>query len=372
MTQWLAAAGNGDARLAYQGRENIAIDPVFFQWMDARIGALNEHGMVAAPVLIWDAQWNRAWQSMNPGNTLPDSQIILLAKYIVARYGAYQVIWILAGDGTYRENEAERWRKIGRAVFGAHPSRLATIHPGGQLWVGDEFRDEPWFSFVGYQSGHGDSDDDLRWLWQGPPAKGWKREPPRPVINLEPNYEGHNCYTHRTPFDAHAVRRAAYWSLLVSPPAGITYGGHGIWSWELQPAEPLNHPGTGMARPWSEAIQLPGSTDMMHLKTLFTSLDWWTLRPAPELVPNQPGDKDPSRFVAAAKSAGGNWALLYFPVGEPVTLNLESPGDTKVVRWYNPRSGAWASTAPVPKHSEPLTPPDENDWVAWLGPGNLQ
>jgi hypothetical protein len=143
-TQWLAAAGNADLRVAYLGREKIWIDPVFFQWMDERIDALNAHGLVAAPVLIWAADWNKRTLELNPGTSLPDDQIILLARYMVARYGAHHVIWFLAGDSDYRGEKSGRWKGVGRAVFADAPERLATMHPAGLHWVAEEFRQEPW------------------------------------------------------------------------------------------------------------------------------------------------------------------------------------------------------------------------------------
>ena len=82
-TQWLAGAGNADLRTAYQGVDRISIDPVFYQWMDQRINSLNEHGLIAAPVLLWST----GPAGLSPGVMLPDDQLILLARYIVARDG---------------------------------------------------------------------------------------------------------------------------------------------------------------------------------------------------------------------------------------------------------------------------------------------
>lgn len=346
-TQFLAAAGNADLRLAYIGREKIWIDPVFYQWMDERMDALNAHGLVAAPVLIWAAPWNKRTLALNPGTFLPDDQSILLAKYMVARYGAHQVFWILGGDGDYRGDRAERWRKIGHAVFGERPNRLATMHPAGRQWVADEFRDESWFSFNGYQSGHGDSGEDFRWLTEGPPSLDWKKEPRHPVINLEPNYEAHNGYRSKKPFDAHAVRRAAYWSLLVSPPAGVTYGAHGVWSWELKSRVPMSHPHTGVAAPWYEAMKLPGSDGMKHLKNLFSSLEWWRLMPDPELVLEQPGKDSPERFIAAARSETGDLAVVYIPEGGRVTLKADRLKLPANAEWFDPATGVRSSAGKV-------------------------
>jgi len=99
--------------------------------------------------------------------------------------------------------------------------------------------------------------------------------------------------------------------------------------------------------------------------TLFSSLQWWTLRPDPALIAHQPGDEDPSAFVASAGAENKEWALLYFPVGQAVTLRSDQLVGPLLVRWFNPRSGEWST--PLPLTGESLTPPDREDWVVWIG-----
>lgn len=372
-TQWRAAETDEQRQVAFSGSRTLQVHPDFYRRLDQRVDAINEAGLVAAPVLLWALPGDRPGWS--PGVDLPEDQLILLARYSVARYGAHRVVWILSGDGDYRGERAEKWIRIGRAVFGngtVGADRLVTMHPMGRHWVADEFRQEDWYGFVGYQSGHGDSEDALRWLVQGPPALQWNQPPLLPVINLEPNYEGHVGYTHKRVIDAHAVRRAAYWSLLVTPPAGVSYGAHGIWSWNLEKGTPLHHPGSGEALPWYEALQLPGSAQMHSLARLFTSLEWWRLRPAPELLASQPGEEDPRHFVPAALSESGRWALLYLPERLSLSLNLEWLPDTSTVRWFNPRTGEWEQDkAPAGVRLGPpktFTPPSDGDWILWIGP----
>lgn len=358
-TQWRAATTDANGNVAFTGTEKIQINPAFFHRMDRMISLINENGLIAAPVMIWSCTRN------DPGQTVAEDQLILLAKYMVSRYGAYQVIWFLGGDGNYMGNNAEKWKRIGRAVFGDNYNRLVTMHPGGMNWVDDEFRNEKWFSFNGYQSGHGDDKHTLRWLCEGPPAKDWKKEPHHPYINLEPNYEGHVSYQSRKVFNDRDVRRAVYWSLLVSPTAGVTYGAHGIWSWQLEEGEPLDHKGSGIARPWYEAMKMPGSFQMKHVRDFFSHVKWWKLMPAPELLVEQPGIEDPRKFVASAMSE--DCAVLYLTEGIDIKINTKMIKGVKIAKWFDPRTGVWSEPMSINNDIEIFKPPSSEDWVLWIG-----
>lgn len=366
--QWLGWSGDESGRTVFSGRERISVNPDFCRQMDARVHALNEHGFISAPVLLWAAVWNEKEATENPGVSLPEDQGILLAKYFVARWGAHQTVWILNGDGDYRGEKAEKWKRIGRAVFAYSPNRLATVHPQGLNWIGNEFRHESWFSFVGYQSCHFDTTEAYRWHVADAPATDWKTEPLRPIIDIEPQYESYRKDPGSKATNAHAVRRAAYWSLLVSPTAGVTYGGSGIWPWALREEPPMGHPGSTVDPVWHEAIKMPGSRERKYIKDLFTSLEWWKLRPAPELLAEQPGTQDPRRFIAVAKAEKSNWALAYIPEGGIISLRTEGLPGSMVGRWFNPRNGKWKGETALTPAAKVLAAPDKDDWVLWIGP----
>jgi len=358
MTQWRMTKTDADGNPTFTGKDKVAVNPAYFQRLDNYVDAINDAGLVAVPVLLWAIRGND-----NPGYYLPEEQKIVLAEYMIARYGAHQVIWFLGGDGDYSGDKAETWKRVGRAVFHKDQRRLATMHPRGRSWVVEGFRNEPWFSFVGYQSGHGDDEKTFRWLNQGPPGTEWNNKPNLPVINIEPNYEAHNGYTYRKVHTDHAVRRAAYWSLLVSPPAGVTYGGQGIWGWHTKVQAPADHISTGLGSPWHIAKDLPGAFSMKYLHRFFKSVDWWTLVPAPEMLTEQPGKKDASKFIAAAKSKAANLLVVYLPEGGPVTLKTDSLRKGLIARWYHPRTGGWLDAGKIEKSPQTFKTADRNDWV---------
>lgn len=355
---WRTAPTDEVGQVAITGESRIRINPAYFQRLDKRMDTINAHGLLAAPVLIW------ANRKTDLGNTLSEEDVIKLVRYQVARYGAHHVLWILAGDNGYGREAAERWKRVGRAVFGDRPHAPVTTHPTGMNWPWESWRNEAWLDVLGYQSGHGDDARTVRWIHSGPPNENWQKQPARPIINLEPPYENHNGYQSRKPHSAYSVRRAVYWSLLSTPIAGVTYGGHGIWSWQTEVGqEPRDHKGTGIAKVWREAKDLTGSAEMGHMAKLVGSLPWWHLQPAPDLLFEQPGGDDPTRHVAAARTTDERVAVLYLPVGGSVKLRLGNLATAKA-NWFDPRTAQ--TRAAERDEAGVFAAPDTQDWVLVL------
>ena len=360
-TQFLAAVdGDRDGRKAFSETERIVLDPAFFQRLDGKVGQMYRAGLLGIPVLLWAAEWtdDPAVNATNPGYYLPEDQAILLARHMVARWDAYPVAWFLPGDGPYTGAKAARWQRIGRAVFGEVDHAPATLHPNGMSWFAPDFDAEDWLGYVGYQSGHGDDDPTVRWLTEGPPASGWQALRPRPVINLEPPYEDHIGYQSQQRFTADEVRKRLAWSLLASPTAGVTYGGHGVWGWDDGTTVPENHPTTGIAKPWREALHLEGAEQIVHLAAFFEGIEWWRLLPAPELVVGQPGGH---RHISASRSAEGDLAVVYVPEDREIALRLDGLQAGLTGTWIDPSTGA---AVPADLDDGRLTTPAPGDW--WL------
>ncbi len=366
MTNSLAFTGNADGRQAYVGSDHIQIDPDFFKPLDQRLQQINDSGMLIAGVLIWSATWNKIATHLNPGQALSESEIILLARYLMARYAAYHVVWFLGGDQDYTGDASKRWFSIGRKVFDVYPDALVSMHPSGKRWVGSEFESEDWFKFHSYQSGHWTDDESTRWLQTGPPAIGWKSLSARPVLNAEPGYEDHVVIGENRRWTADEVRARLYWSLLNAPTAGVTYGGHGVWSWETFPAVPQNHGHALVAKPWYKALYLPGATQVKHIREIFSSFEWWTLMPESALVINQ--SESPEKFIAASTSKEAG-LVAYVPSEQTITIS-KSIGATGEATWWNTRTGtAVPATIKAARNKNfEVTPPGAGDWVLHIKP----
>lgn len=361
-TQWRAAYADAEGQTAFQGVDEISINPSFFQRIDQRIATLNEQGFVGLPVILWALT---SPKRESPGEVLPREQAALLARYIVARYDAYHVLWFLGGDGDYRGEKADRWKFIGRAVFPPNrKTNLVSLHPRGEQnpWPG--LKDEAWLDFLNYQTGHGSNAGKWKWNATQGTASGWKLEPARPVFDSEPNYENHISYHSRKPIDAYDVRRASWYSLLIAPPAGISYGSQGVWPWMREIGEPLNHPNTGAAMPWFASLDTPGVESIKALADIMDAMPWTRLEPYQAILAGPKTADDFSNFIPCARTITRETALCYVPAKTTPILNTYSFERGVRTTWIDPKTGIRETPLDVIRIDRiEMKPPNGEDWL---------
>jgi hypothetical protein len=327
-----------------------------FAKLDRWMQMIDDRGLIAAPVTLW------ANTPSCPGQALSEAQCVTLGKFMLDRWSQHPAAWLLAGDGDYRSSEvAERWKRIGRAVFADHPEAVATMHPAGLMWIADLFSDEPWYGFAGIQSGHGSDEHSLRFLQSESYATRW-RDLKMPFVNLEPNYEQAIAYGTDDRFTDYHVRRAAYWSLLVAPPAGVTYGTNPIWIWAQQDGETAEgHGDFWKADHWRSGFDTPGTASMSVIRAIFERLPWPELRPGGELLFEQPGEIDPNRFIAVAATEDRSTVVVYTPTGDRAVLGLKGAIRAEQI---DPRTGEGSEAAlEGSDHGLSIAPPDSQDWL---------
>ncbi|MBV9307321.1 MAG: glycoside hydrolase family 140 protein [Acidobacteriaceae bacterium] len=308
------------------------------------------------------------------------------ARYLAQKLqGCTNVMWILGGDRPPRmsglHSEAAQaagfppdqdwtpiWREMASGLaegWGRKP--LILYHPQGGINSTSVFlHNEPWLSVNGMQSGHGGGHDVPVWERI---ARDYAMKPPKPTLDLEPNYEDHpfNPWPRWDPATGYFrdldVRKQVYRSVFAGG-CGVTYGHHAIWSFSGKRYTVINF----ADRDWVDALQRPAGRQMIFLRELMESRPFFNRIPDQSLIVGDAGTG--ALHVQATRDANGSYAFVYFPIND-LTVKLDlTKLRTQQLRgwWYDPRTGVGTLIGTVEAESgrEFRSPAYGPDWVLVL------
>lgn len=350
---------SSNGHLPLEGNDPTRPNDAYFTYVDQVVGMAAERGIVMALLPTWGDKFNKKWGE-GPEIFTPENARAY-GRWLGARYKDDPVIWVLGGD---RNPEDEIHFAIIRAMAqgideATGSTRLITYHSSGFAASFDFFRDDRWIDFHLFQSGHDYRDlDNHRWT-----LKGRALTPPKPVLDGEPRYEDHPAGLFRLGdnwdgqwFDAFDIRQAAWWSVL-SGAAGHTYGNHNVWQMWQPGREPVSKART----PWKQALDHSGAAQMGLMRRLVEAHGFGSLEPAQELLAT---NEEGAGHRRAARSADGQYVLVYTPLGLPVALR--EVGERRA-SWFDPRTGR---KLPARSNRGVFDPPNHpgrgNDWVLVL------
>ena len=333
--------------------ERIGINPEFFKRLDAKLQILSSAGILSAiaPLLELGSATN--------ATALPTDQAILLARYVVARWGADPVAWLVVVDGD--EKQAERWKRIGNQVFAATDHAPVVLSAATDAL--DKFRDQAWVDVVSFPSGIVNDQEGMKQAFAGPSTNRWSN-PPRPILHSTP-YENALIGKSHKRVSSDDVRRAAYSSGLSAPIAGLTYGGQGVLDWDATTG-PKADLSLGASLPlWHKALFMPAAKQLGMLARLMQSISFWQLRPDPQ------ADVDESRtHFLAATNPQKSLALVYVPRDRTVSISVDSLPAPPTVMWFNPRNGESSpAVAVLSGHICQFPTPGPGDWLLFARKG---
>jgi hypothetical protein len=322
-------------------------------------------------------------------------------RNIIARWGAYPVVWCLAGElmmpywppRTKDEledlqkrgltiadrREADRqlqkhgYTEVARYIRDTDPyHHPLTLHNQAMISPRLQIDDASLLDFDMIQTTHDD--------WWGMPSSlellvsELAERPRMPVLIGEVVYEGLQQHNRQE------VVRFAFWTAMLSGAAGHTYGAGGIFQMESR-EQPYGLTADGDFHsygdlPWDIAYQFPGSQQVAWGKQLLARYDWWRLEPHPDWVePHWTMDDYRLPYVAAIP---GELVIMYMPVmtqaksrslhmfSMPKIKNLNA-GVTYEALWFNPATGKeYPIGKVVPDSNGTWQPPDPEDMIDWV------
>jgi len=271
-----------------------------------------QRGLTTALVLLWNNYVPGTWGArLTPDHVLDDGQSEEYIRATVDRFRRHAPIFLVSGDDDLDDEGAlRRYESAARLVREHAPEAPLLWHstPSARM---PEHLAEGLADAYGYQSGHNEGWDTL----PATLAEAARALPVRrPILNLEPCYEGLGRFRGRERHSRGDVRRASWTSILAGAGAGLGYGAHGVWSWHRRGAQFTADDVHGRPFPASVALGFGGARDVAVLARLVEEHDLFALEPAPGLVIG-----DVSGVRAARRDDGA--VILYAPSPFPVTVS---------------------------------------------------
>ncbi len=347
---------NQDAQRPWLNDDPATPNAAYFDHVDAIVELAEQKGIVLAMLPAWG-------DFVTEDGIITTENARMYGLWLGFRYqSAPNIVWVLGGDRLPSGHEdVFRELAVGLAQ-GDNSSHLITYHPrGGGHSSAEFFHVEDWLSFNMIQSSHSIDYPNKRNI-----LSDYGKSPAKPTLDGEPRYENimNGLRREGARMDDHDVRKAAY-NAVLSGALGHTYGCNGVFQF-YKPGEESRWP-PGIE--WKAALDLPGARDMTHLKSLMLARAWHRLVPDQSLV-LKGGGKD-GRYVPAARSENGQFAYIYVPVRQSITVDMgKIRGEGAKASWYNPRTGESTQLGEFensgPMEFTPPTGPEDPDYVLVL------
>jgi hypothetical protein len=336
--QWSVAPGvDSENQVAFVGRSQIVPSPGFFQRLDEKIETLNRAGLLSVIAPLWNVDPKSV-------DSLSEEQLALLIRYLVARWGANHVAWLLTSPGNDPANGAA-WKRIGQAEFPASRHAPVILFAGDSPPALKGFRDESWVDAFGCVTGSGVPERTNSFT--------------RRLIPIVSPYENSVPDGSDRRIDATEVRRSVWWNLLISSPSFLSYGTQAVADWN--PTVDKEARGFPL---WQRSLFLPGAKQLAFASGVFTSIPFWNLQSAPEALVVQPGNEHPIRYIAAAQTETKDLSLFYVPAERTLEVALNALPPSPLLLWINPRTGeSSTAVAVVGPQSIKFPTPDSGDWI---------
>jgi hypothetical protein len=344
----------------------------YWQFVDEVIQMAADKGLYVGLLPTWGDKVTPLW---GIGPVIFDEESAhIYGRWLGRRYREQtNIIWILGGDRppvTADTDYRPIWRALAAGIDeGTGRKLFKTYHPMGGYSTSAWLHEEEWLDMNMMQSGHGGGRDVPVWEWV---EQDYARQPIKPTLDGEPNYEDHpvNPWPTWDPalgyFRDYDVRKQTYRSVFAGA-CGVTYGHQSVWQMYAPGRTLQNQPPGYEEYYWYAALDRPAASQMIYLRRLMESRPFLTRIPDQNLLASPAGEK--GEHARATRDAGGSCAMVYLPTTKPVSIRLGALAGRRIKAWwYDPRTGYARPAGEFPAKGErTFIPPEEGpDWVLVL------
>jgi hypothetical protein len=254
------------------------INPNYFDYADRRIQHLIDAGI--APAIV--GSWVQALNQMGVAKMKKHW------RYIIARYGAYPVFWVVGGevydppassphqpsDFFFGKNMPGGWSEVARYIRATDPlHHPVTVHEAPPY--DPPLQEESLTDFDLFQPSH--------MGWPSIALEVEEVDVNRARTNVtKPEVVGEIGYETLGGTHLEDFQRVAFWLGMLNGAAGYTYGANAVW--EAYTADKPFQRWKWSFITWDEGMNLPGSYEVGLGSKLLRQYQWWRLEPHPDWV----------------------------------------------------------------------------------------
>ena len=311
----------------------------YFEMVDFAIEKAEEFGLVLALLPTWGRYVvPNSHPLLNEEAVFNTRNAHAFGKYLGERYReAPNIVWVLGGDWPAGP-QIEIWDAMAKGLEeGESGTHIITYHPRGQQTSSTWLHHREWLDFNMVQTGHlAPSFNVYDWI-----LNDYRLAPPKPVVNGEPSYEEMGIWFNpaNPRHDDYEIRKQAYWCVFAGA-FGHTYGNNNIWQIKREGEPDRIWPN----RPWDEALESPGASQLGYLRRLMESRPFLTRIPDQEiLLGKNPSYASDHIRVTRDGTAGENdatYIMVYLPYYKSFKINTGVIAGSKLkIWWYDPQTG---------------------------------
>ncbi|MBR2861698.1 MAG: DUF4038 domain-containing protein [Clostridia bacterium] len=316
-----------------------------------------------------------------------------LARYWVARFGAYPVMWTLAqeidndfyygrGDQTWFNYQNNPWLKVAESMnkyddydhpltghqegadrtsaTGAASKTPDRTNGGKSIFLDADVTERTGHSWWGSQWGIQFTDPKNHFIFG---KDYWQTTKPAVI------YEGRYCGLWTKDYGA----RAQGWVAYLNGCYGYGYGAIDIWSYKSTYS--MGHDTDDgretvtvkdKQQTWADAVEFASAYQVGYMRQFLQKLEWWKL--VPDFDAGKAFASNVDYFYSCAYDGNKTYVIYLFnqDTNSGKLANMDNSA-TYTVKWFNPRTNEYTAigTNIKPTNSTYTLPakPDANDWV---------
>ncbi len=277
-----------------------------------------DRGFTPVLVAIWINYVRGSWISEGfEAFAMETHEIDDYMRYIVDAFNMYNPIYCVSGDAVFDTDYIIEFYTQALGSLKKHaPTSIATYHIFPRAELHQSMIDDDNLDFYMYQSGHDIEDDAQKKCYLL--AEKYRELRKRPIINGEPCYDGHGHGFSYGRFNQFDIRKASWQSILAGATAGITYGAHGIWSWQKLNSTFSNTNFSDTPFYAHHALNFQGAYDVGYIRWLIETYNLFNLTPQNNLIVDQRGGE-----IRLAQDTSTDTWVLYLPTTTSYAINYD-------------------------------------------------